>query len=856
MEDSSDFALLSTLHLPPASRILRSSCCPDKDLVVVISRHGGKDRVSLWKMQGSKKWEVEVDCGSNVNEEVADLAWSPDCQTIVLIHDPPRITCHSIQDGHQEGVVPLVQVLDSGSRLSNVWWFTEEKKSPKSSIPDIFKRGDIVTGSTHSILKMLPLLDPVKDDTQALMANDIFAFQGGQAKASPKADMPDSITSWPTLPPDPTLASIQIPPRAGELDSQNAEQYSDLDDLGLNSILAVADSTGSIHCFLDGSYPLGVIPVYPGSATVYLHKRSGTPRLYAHQRWSQNGITTTTLLPANVDLTLLSSRIPRDVAQISSTTRQLVWYAMRVVDELRTAWMGTSSQVGARALGIRWIQSLETLQPGSFSTNKTAWSLVDLTILLVQGRSSDAISDFIGSGEQMSERGLLKWETIVVDTLIKLRDYSEHRVAPACQRIHLALEEVQGWSQLHQQYKLCDFDEKEVTECLALAGKAVIVSGWLSMAARRELSRFREFMKWLRFEISNAASAESTALPRHDVLEVHNYITRGLINSDLDRWFKGAAPTFLPQDPGLPLEQKEDLNKVMERARYALEESEGTSLRRPVKHLNVSQVDKNLHALLQDLAGRCGAIFVRAASATARSAQISPAHPPIVRSPTPAPPTAFLIRERRISVPEKAKGMTQYLATHSPGSDGRSLCIFRLRHGGPQAELRLAVLDCELNRDGGTTAIFLLDVEFFDDESLVVVYRVRNPEGQRGPTIVGTIGYADLDFGGIEDANMCSQEEVAKEAERRWKAGEVASVPMPIKRSRALSGCEDGKVTLAVNGRSGRRVACILDVDGGVLEVLDLEGDGEEEEEEEEEEAEGGRGGGGGEGGERPEEEV
>lgn len=88
---------------------------------------------------------------------------------------------------------------------------------------------------------------------------------------------------------------------------------------------------------------------------------------------------------------------------------------------------------------------------------------------LVTGRPSDAVSDFIGSGEQMSERvaisfpfnvtvkfeinncneqGLQKWESTVVEALSKLRDYSEQRMAPACQRLHIVLEELLGWSQL------------------------------------------------------------------------------------------------------------------------------------------------------------------------------------------------------------------------------------------------------------------------------------------------------------------------------------------------------------------------------------------------------------------------
>lgn len=54
---------------------------------------------------------------------------------------------------------------------------------------------------------------------------------------------------------------------------------------------------------------------------------------------------------------------------------------------------------------------------------------------------------------------------------------------------------------------------------------------------------------------------------------------------------------------------------------------------------------------------------------------------------------------------------------------------------------------------------------------------------------------------------------------------------MPIIQSRSLAGCRKGKVTLAVNGRVGRRVACVLDDSGLALEILDMEGEEDEAEE-------------------------
>ena len=74
--------------------------------------------------------------------------------------------------------------------------------------------------------------------------------------------------------------------------------------------------------------------------------------------------------------------------------------------------------------------------------------MLDLTCLLVTGRASEALADYLGSNEQMSERGIMKWDQTVSEALVKLRDYPEKRLAPSCQLLHLLLEEVMGWSQL------------------------------------------------------------------------------------------------------------------------------------------------------------------------------------------------------------------------------------------------------------------------------------------------------------------------------------------------------------------------------------------------------------------------
>lgn len=77
-DDLNAITSLAVVRLQARSRLFLTACCPDKDLVVIISKVGSSDKMSLWKMQGSKKWEVELSKGDGAPDEVTALNWSPD----------------------------------------------------------------------------------------------------------------------------------------------------------------------------------------------------------------------------------------------------------------------------------------------------------------------------------------------------------------------------------------------------------------------------------------------------------------------------------------------------------------------------------------------------------------------------------------------------------------------------------------------------------------------------------------------------------------------------------------------------------------------------------------------------------
>ena len=123
-----------------------------------------------------------------------------------------------------------------------------------------------------------------------------------------------------------------------------------------------------------------------------------------------------------------------------------------------------------------------------------------------------------------------------------------------------------------------------MTFCLDLAGRGVLIASWLAAVCRTELSRFREFISWLRFgkvplyalkqflnkifvEVNNVNSPNDGNIPRHDILEVNNYFIDGLGTSSIDKWFIGPVPQFQAVDLGILEHGNGSLADILERAR-------------------------------------------------------------------------------------------------------------------------------------------------------------------------------------------------------------------------------------------------------------------------------------------------
>lgn len=128
---------------------------------------------------------------------------------------------------------------------------------------------------------------------------------------------------------------------------------------------------------------------------------------------------------------------------------------------------------------------------------------------------------------------------------------------------------------------------EEIQRCLKLARTVILAASWLAATARRELARFRDFLNWVRYGTSTCSTLGKSAKPfleiakanpttdvhtlpppRHDPLEVNDYLMTGLTVSSIDRWFMGPVPNLSAEELGIPTAG--NLDAAIETARRAL----------------------------------------------------------------------------------------------------------------------------------------------------------------------------------------------------------------------------------------------------------------------------------------------
>ncbi|KDQ08489.1 hypothetical protein BOTBODRAFT_191754 [Botryobasidium botryosum FD-172 SS1] len=852
------FDSLANAIVAANSRLYYTSWCPRLDIFVVVTRVDGKDKLSLWKMAGSRIWEVAVAKDIVEREEVSGVCWSPDgmdhlCAdilklrrplalglTIVVAHYPPRLSLHSVHDGSEIRSLSLSSSI-SNLRISGLWWTESEQTPSQDQFPDIFKRENNAPGSAHSILKLLPLLDPLVEAKRDSNMAQLFLFNQAAAKPTiPKtSSLPPSLASFPSLPSDPISASISPRPATTAATARSKIQ-DEPETLNRGSVLFVGSDAGYVYPFLDGTYPLGRVFLGAQCSPIALYKRDGI--FFVHATKAEP--LATNLSPMSIYLPLLSKPWSREVARASSTVRDLLVYCFRVLDEMKDLWLGSNGNEGASLIGARHINVLKERQRRHDNVQDPN-PIYDLLTLLFTGRMSNGVSDFLGT--QLTERTLNHWESTMVNALNLLQEHSEQRLSPACERLVVILEEVRGWALWPSRFEPFQLHSlAEIDKCLDQARRVIELAEWLTKEAAEELEKYRQFTQWIRSESARMSEPDFQMRPPFwDPLEAADYLENCLLSSSLTRWFEGPTPLVSPsQFLGV---QPQSVSAVLAEARKALEEpfkapkAQGEALR----HL-----DRNLLALVQSLAENCSRLFTRASGAASREAVIENSGlvglDPKKREKL-GESRVSMVRERVVldQRQDSPPIISEYIVVRpSETEDASHLLLIQLRHtnrsvSSPVDSIRASAVTCDVPGREGMIKVEVLDMDFFDDADIAVLLRVTSATGQNieGRAFIGMLPYnetsreyQEVDFARPSVITRYSREALVADLAARIQNGEINVVPMEIALSQQLTSIVKGQATLAVNGLPGRRVGCVLGHQH--LETFDLTEYEEEEEEE------------------------
>lgn len=195
-------------------------------------------------------------------------------------------------------------------------------------------------------------------------ATDLFAFQGSRTRSNTKtSSLPEVIAAWPSLPSDPLAAGIN--PSVREGDKRPGEELDEKDLTNVDSLLVAVDNSGQIHCFLDGSYPLGAISLSSRCEVKTIMKNSEENTLLVHAQFRPQDTHTpvlNNLAALTIELPSLYEMSTRHIAANCSAARELAWYTMRVVKEMRKAWFDGDGQDGAREYNANYIRGLQERQ--------------------------------------------------------------------------------------------------------------------------------------------------------------------------------------------------------------------------------------------------------------------------------------------------------------------------------------------------------------------------------------------------------------------------------------------------------------------------------------------------------------
>ncbi|WVR07625.1 hypothetical protein IAU60_004667 [Kwoniella sp. DSM 27419] len=812
---STSFTPLSTIALPSRHFLHPQSCNPCMDLIALLSppftpvaqpinrfalhKGKGKDtageqrtKVSLWRTGGSRVWEVEV------IGRIRGMAWSEDGLFLSVLSAKPSgqsLEHLSVHTGELIKSVPIslaIDLLAQGQWVPMQWQTTAQSwEAPRN-------------GSSLTIIDSLPQVTPVDPPKPA----NALPFMRPTNVVPPKATLHELLYLFPALLPSAT----PVPPHT----------------------LQIAGRP-----YLTGTFPL------PTRAST---SRSNT---------------------AEVDRSILA------LAQISNRMVGLLNTVLRGLENAEQAFRDADKQT------MICREDLETCagQQGTSIPDVHA----DLFHFLMTGRSGIAVNEWLGN--KLTGRTIAKWDQTLDTSLRTIQSLLLESISPALERLVLLLEELKGWSRSHSpRYQAAlSMDQPSIDRAIDL----VLGFGQLAERMRRdaehEMAAAGEFMKWLRYDAS-----DELPVVTHDVKLVWSFMKNGFVHSSfhwhfphlLEQPTRDSLPADFERYPRRPTRKLGDvLQETMTQLGMGMKQEIGT----PSAQLNMSvESDASVSmsisgemsiSVLDPDASAVGDITPMHFGAGSDDDEMSRASSPDtvageegVRDNEGEAPRSLvdepwvwantLVRDLQALV-QAAVGSETSVVDRAPGDnpalyderlvgDGHWEALVPLGEGEQQLWLsysgggQAAVATFQLyDADQSAT---LLALQFFDDEELVILL-----EAEDMSRYLASVRYAELLDAGL----MSDRGEEGCTLRAMWRDGllgapEAAQV-LPLARCRhigsrpmsdepdALDGSEPGPgirtIEIALNGRQGRRLGCVMQEEGKALEVWDMDVDEDEEDE-------------------------
>ncbi|WWC94956.1 hypothetical protein V866_001808 [Kwoniella sp. B9012] len=813
--DRTSFTPLSTIPLPSSHILHPGSCNPSMDLIVLLSlpnttlsansnswkgkakEVGSKTQVSLWRTGGSKVWQVGVE------GDVQGLAWNEDGLILSLLSSGSNgnfVHHLSVHTGEIIRSIPLPSDLideDRKGRWVDMKWKVSQNGWAK-----------VKNGSALDIIDSLPTITPVDPPKPP---NQLpFMRQTALTQTSPKPTIHSSLSTFPALLP----SNIPLQP----------------------DILQI----GSSECSL---------------------------------------LTGTFALPSN-------SQPTREILELSKISDKIVHLLNIILRGIENAEIhfreGEKQTMICR-------EDLETCAKQQAMSIQDVHS--DLFRFLMTGRSGVAVNEWMGN--RLTGRTITKWDQTLDMSFRTIQNLIIESISPALERLVLLLEEMRGWSRTPRYQTQLHLNENDISKAIDLVlGFAKLVEG-MRRDAEHELKAASEFMKWLKYEIARAVSQDPSSddlpLPTHDLKLVWSFMLNGFVRSSFHDHFPylivRPPKDTLPSDHATyPRISTRSLDDVLRETSQVLKidhpshsavadtpsvqanqslDSENTSMDMSVSMTHENHDDNGdltpTGILSDDEEEDEGISRFSSPDTVGNKYAVPEEEEEEVKRVMAKEPWVWantLIRDLEGLVRSAVGGVEGDGAGRMERDDEQELNLRdkRLVDGGTwevvileQDDIqRLWLLNIDNANDSLTISKFAtfsisearcLSIRFFDDEEIVLLMESENGR------YLTTFRYPDI-----------SDEMVELPVQKEWRLVDVLReyrdafevIPsIPMSRSRYLGPTPQSDDILgrdpeiALNGRKGRRLGCILYEDGKEVQVWDLDVDEDDEEEEEGEEMDG-----------------